>query len=69
MGIGYCVVTRSGQCLSNSGFVKNPFKIGEKVLTKVGGNEVEAVVTKLWQKEVQMRIDGQCRDSGGAGVP
>jgi len=35
--------------------VKNPFKIGEKVLTKVAGNEVDAVVTKLWQNEVQVR--------------
>jgi hypothetical protein len=35
--------------------VKNPFKIGEKVLTKVAKNEVEAVVTKLWQNEVQVR--------------
>jgi hypothetical protein len=35
--------------------VKNPFKVGEKVITKVGGSEVEAVVTKLWQNELQVR--------------
>jgi len=35
--------------------VKNPFKIGEKVRTKVDGNEVDAVVTALWQNEVQVR--------------
>jgi hypothetical protein len=35
--------------------VKNPFKVGEKVITKVDGKEVEAVVTKLWQNEVQVR--------------
>ena len=35
--------------------MKNPFKVGEKIITKVGGNEVEAVVTKLWQNEVQVR--------------
>jgi hypothetical protein len=40
---------------SNSGFVKNPFKVGEKVITKVDSKEVEAVVTKLWQNEVQVR--------------
>jgi len=38
--------------------VKNPFKVGEKVITKVDGKEVEAVVTKLWQNEVQVRISG-----------
>jgi hypothetical protein len=37
--------------------VKNPFKIGEKVRTKVYGNEVGAVVTALWQNEVQVRTD------------
>jgi len=35
--------------------VKNPFKIGEKVITKVDGQEVEAVVTSLFQNEVQVR--------------
>jgi hypothetical protein len=40
---------------SNSGFVKNPFKVGEKVVTKVQGAEVEAAVTKLWENEVQVR--------------
>jgi hypothetical protein len=35
--------------------VKNPFKVGDKVVTKVQGGEVEAVVTKLWQNEVQVR--------------
>jgi hypothetical protein len=35
--------------------VKNPFKVGEKVITKVGGKDAEAVVTKLWQNEVQVR--------------
>jgi hypothetical protein len=39
----------------NSGFVRNPFKVGDKVLTKVQGAEVEAVVTKLWQNELQVR--------------
>jgi hypothetical protein len=27
--------------------IKNPFKVGDKVVTKVGGAEVEAVITKL----------------------
>lgn len=35
--------------------MKNPFKVGEKVITKVSGSEVEAVVIKLWQNEVQVR--------------
>jgi hypothetical protein len=35
--------------------VRNPFKVGDKVLTKVQGAEVEAVVTKLWQNELQIR--------------
>lgn len=35
--------------------MKNPFKIGEQVVTKVGGKEAEAIVTKLWQNEVQVR--------------
>jgi hypothetical protein len=35
--------------------VKNPFKIGDKVKTKVDGAEVDGVVTKLWQNEVQVR--------------
>lgn len=35
--------------------MKNPFKVGQKVATKVDGNEVEAVVTKVWQNEVQVR--------------
>jgi hypothetical protein len=35
--------------------VKNPFKIGEKVRTKVDGNEVDAIVTALFQNEVQVR--------------
>jgi len=35
--------------------VKNPFRVGDKVVTKVTGAEVEAVVTKLWQNEVQVR--------------
>jgi hypothetical protein len=47
---------------SNSGFVKNPFKVGDKVVTKVTGAEVEAVVTKLWQNELQVRTpDGELR--------
>jgi hypothetical protein len=41
--------------VSNSSFVTNPFKVGDKVVTKVRGAEVEAVVTKLWQNEVQVR--------------
>jgi hypothetical protein len=40
---------------SNSGFVRNPFKVGDKVLTKVEGAEVEAAVTKLWEHYVQVR--------------
>jgi hypothetical protein len=35
--------------------VENPFKVGDKVVTKVQGAEVEAVVTKLWQNELQVR--------------
>lgn len=35
--------------------MKNPFKVGDKVLTKVRGSEVEGIVTKLWQNEVQVR--------------
>ena len=35
--------------------MKNPFKVDDKVITKVRGAEVEAVVTKLWQNEVQVR--------------
>jgi hypothetical protein len=35
--------------------VGNPFKVGDKVVTKVQGAEVEAVVTKLWQNELQVR--------------
>lgn len=35
--------------------MKNPFKVGEKVLTKVKRKEVEALITKLWQNEVQVR--------------
>jgi hypothetical protein len=34
--------------------VGNPFKVGDKVVTKVQGAEVEAVVTKLWQNELQV---------------
>ena len=33
----------------------NPFKVGDKVVTKAQGAEVEAVVTKLWQNELQVR--------------
>jgi hypothetical protein len=40
---------------SNSAFVRNPFKVGDKVLTKVRDAEVEAVVTKLWEHYVQVR--------------
>jgi hypothetical protein len=40
---------------ANSPVVKNPFKVGDKIITKVRGAEVEAVVTKLWQNEVQVR--------------
>ena len=35
--------------------MENPFKVGDKVVTKVQGSEVEAVVTKLWQNELQVR--------------
>jgi len=35
--------------------VENPFKVGDKVVTKVQGAEVEATVTKLWQNELQVR--------------
>ena len=35
--------------------MENPFKVGDKVVTKVQGAEVEAVVTKLWQNELQVR--------------
>jgi hypothetical protein len=38
--------------------VKNPFKVGDKIITKVRGAEVEGVVTKLWQNEVQVRTAG-----------
>jgi hypothetical protein len=41
--------------ISNSGLVRNPFKVGDKVITKVRGVEVEGIVTKLWQNEVQVR--------------
>jgi hypothetical protein len=33
----------------------NPFKEGDKVTTKVKGQQVEAVVTKTWNNEVQVR--------------
>jgi hypothetical protein len=49
------VVSTTFYEFANSGFVKNPFKVGEKVITKVGGSEVEAVVIKLWQNELQVR--------------
>lgn len=35
--------------------VQNPFKLEDKVRTKVKGIEVEATVTKTWQQEVQVR--------------
>ena len=35
--------------------MKSPFKVGEKVITKVGVSEVEAIVIKLWQNELQVR--------------
>ena len=54
-----CVIAHAGvngfHGCSNSEFVENPFKVGDKVLTKVQGAEVEAVVTKLWQNELQVR--------------
>ncbi len=40
---------------SNSGFVKNPFKVDDTVLTKVQDAEVEAAVIKLWEHHVQVR--------------
>jgi hypothetical protein len=33
---------------SNSAVVTNPFKVGDKIVTKVRGAEVEAVVTSTW---------------------
>ncbi len=55
----HCVVAHAGvnalHGCSNSEFVENPFKVGDKVLTKVQGAEVEATVTKLWQNELQVR--------------
>ena len=35
--------------------MENPFKVGDKVATKVQGAEVEAAVTKLWEHYVQVR--------------
>lgn len=35
--------------------MKNPFKVGQTVKTNVGDTEVDAVVTKVWQNEVQVR--------------
>ena len=43
------------QALSNSVSVGNPFKVGDRVLTRVLGAEVEAAVTKLWEHHVQVR--------------
>jgi len=43
----WCCVALHGfshsQVGSNSAFVKNPFKVGDKILTKVRGAEVEGV--------------------------
>ncbi len=35
--------------------VRNPFKVGDRVVTKVQGAEVEAAVTRLWEHYVQVR--------------
>jgi len=35
--------------------MENPFKTGDKVLTKVKGQQVEAVVNQVYNQEVQVR--------------
>ena len=35
--------------------MNNPFKAGDKVLTKVKGQPVEALVNQVWNDEVQVR--------------
>jgi len=36
-------------------WMNNPFKAGDKVLTKVKGQPVEAIVNQVWNDEVQVR--------------
>ncbi len=40
---------------ANSFSMKNPFKVEQMVIAKLSGIEAEAILTKVWDNEVQVR--------------